>query len=753
MTKGGEPQVNVGYAYGQFARALETARSHPDHATRARAQTRMQRWGQVIRGMADGTLDIGSRTAVADLPAWVTLEVVRGGFATGAAAADGPLAPHELDVIRRAGIASSRQPLFEYLISPAGLDALWSRLERREFAIDVPEDAALLCLVWLVRAGDAEAAAGLADALTPLAGRLRLLPSPATRPPLDPGVVFREPVGAVARRLEERSERPQIAAMRETLAVWNPLADEFLELWLDTTDGGRVGSIEPEGWQRRATSLLERYAALAAEHHHSGRPRRRRSNLNILIRATQGATGTHAPDPVPNRLLQSVVGAMVAKRGAPDSTEHATLRAEQARVLGLPTHAALAKVVLARLADLEPTRGASHVEPLVAPVDEREAAASGVPAGTPLPASIVRAVGRTLEGSPEQLIAAGVVPSAEVLAALVPRIAASAVAAAYPDAALQAIVAAHYEAFRRRRSLLLLNLEHQVRLHELPWIAALSSHRGAGAPDDSRASLARLVELTLTSFPGTLVPSPMVTELDALAREAGLDLPLVEELAADIFMGTFSSKFARAAGHAADLLHGTLYARYYAIDYDAVRRASWSSQRTKEAGEAFADVCRRRAGGGARPGFSVAANGTVIEQSQILTTHNLAVLTGPAGVGDEIDLDMAELAAGSLRTAMTLAGRLASNPRPLRTVKDIAYAWRQMVFYLSRLPGADQRAFAADAETLLAERSPDARKRLAPALAGLAAVVDGGHFDAEGRLGDGRRLLGWTVTPHWMLDV
>jgi hypothetical protein len=49
-------------------------------------------------------------------------------------------------------------------------------------------------------------------------------------------------------------------------------------------------------------------------------------------------------------------------------------------------------------------------------------------------------------------------------------------------------------------------------------------------------------------------------------------------------------------------------------------------------------------------GFSVAANGTVIEQAQILTTHNLAPLLGPAGVGASVRLDY---------------------PRPLGTVKNL----------------------------------------------------------------------------------
>ena len=51
--------------------------------------------------------------------------------------------------------------------------------------------------------------------------------------------------------------------MRETLAVWNPFADELLEHWLETVVDGRVAAFYPEGWRKRGRALLERYDDLA----------------------------------------------------------------------------------------------------------------------------------------------------------------------------------------------------------------------------------------------------------------------------------------------------------------------------------------------------------------------------------------------------------------------------------------------------------------------------------------------------------
>src|SRR5690349_20011710 len=85
------PRVGGGYAQFQLAQALTTATRHPDPSTRARAQQRHADWARVFRGILAGTLAVGSRTPVAGTPPWATLQVLTGGFATGALLAGGPL--------------------------------------------------------------------------------------------------------------------------------------------------------------------------------------------------------------------------------------------------------------------------------------------------------------------------------------------------------------------------------------------------------------------------------------------------------------------------------------------------------------------------------------------------------------------------------------------------------------------------------------------------------------------------------------
>jgi hypothetical protein len=728
LTERDEETVEIGgaYPFAQLARASLTASSHEDEGARARARERAAKWMSVLTGMASGRLGIGSRTPVAGLPAWVTPEVVRGGFATGNAAAGGKPELWERRLADRLGIQLNRGAIFAHFLTEEGLAELTGMLDGGGYRVRVPEEAALPIVAWLVRAGETERALALVETLAPLSGRLRFAPKPAEPDPVDASIVWREPAGKAKTKLERRRPDARVETMRETLTVWNPFADALLAHWLETVQHGRVAAAFPDGWAERGKALLGRYEALARQHTLATKHRNPKENLAILRTALEEQLRGGGLSPRRAGLLQHAVDAMVRRRGTPGAPEHAALRARQAADAALPTHHAIARVVVRRLAALPAERGVETVDPLLAPVTAEEAEESGIPAATEIPPSIARPVRRTLAGTPERLIEEGLVASAEVLAELVPRISAATIAEAYEDPALRPLMAAHYEAFRNRRSLLLLDLERQVQVEELPWVQAVAPFKRPGAVDGAVAALKRLTELTFDAFPAIVIPNPLLQELAALARAGGLDLPLTEELAADIFMGRFSKKFPRAAAEAGELLAGSLYARYYGIDYARI-----------PSGDGFSALCRERAGFDGQQ-RSVAANGTVIEQAQILTTHNLAALTRATSP----DVDWRALADRCFGRALALHVRLAQAPPRSRlgTVKDIAYAWRQMLFFLSMLDAEAQVRFAAT----LRER---ASARLLPAVAGLEHVLAGGDADS----GEGRRLLGWTVGPHWLL--
>ncbi|WP_017600849.1 hypothetical protein [Nocardiopsis lucentensis] len=740
--------VGRDYPSGRLAAALTTAFDHEDPDVRASARARAEAWTRVVEGMGDGTLTIGSRTPVQGLPAWVTPEVVHGGFATGAAAAGGPLRPHEEDLATRHGLPAERRAVHAHLLTDEGLAELDALLDSGDYTIDLPEQGALLTVAWLLRVGQTAAALRVLAAVEPFADRLCLTPRPAPLQDTPAGTVFRDTVDDVRHPLGERAHRTDAAtnrpkAQQEALAVWNPFADRVLAHWLETVADGRVDARRRGNWLGRARTLLEEYTRLAAEHTLCTKHRKPRENLAILLTALREAVEGTGPSPRLRGLLQHAVDAMVRKRGVPGSDRHTAVRREQAEHAARPTHDVLSRVLLDRLASLPGGSGITDTDAVLRPTT----AAEGVPGAWPIPAPLRAIIARASAGTPDELVERGVIPSAEVLASVVPALTAEAETAAVADPALSRLLRAHHRAFRNRRSLLLLNLRHQVREHELPWIRETHGYRTRG---NARAAAVRdllpqLGTTLLTRFPGTLVPNPMVSALNGLARGVEGAPPFLEELAADIFMGRFSPKFLRAAAMAAELTDGSLYARYYGIDGAEVLVAAEEERTTtRRSSTPFADLCRRRAGDSR---FGVAGNGMVIEQAQILTTHNLAALVS---VGARPRHGWAEAARRAYTVAEAAVERLPRVALPLGHVKNAAFAWRQCLFFLSRCPEGEQREILGWMEERLDGRPLLTRERLTPVLGGLRQVLEYGAL-VEWDPRSARRFLGWSSGGHWIL--
>ncbi|MBR8740833.1 transcriptional regulator [Nocardiopsis sp. MG754419] len=736
--------VGTGYPARRLAESLSTAASHDDPDVRRAAEQRAASWLRVLGGMSEGTLTIGSRTPVRALPAWVTPEVAHGGFATGSAAAGGPLRPHELALIERHGLKSDRGALYTHHLSEPGLAHLGALLDSGGYELDQPEQAALLTVVWLLRAGDTAAALRLLSALDPFAASLCLTPRPAPVVNLPEGSVFRWSVGSVRTNLDRVVREPARgpAAQREALAVWNPFTDRVLAHWWETTEDGVVDTRRPSGWRARGDALLDEYERLAAEHTLCTKHRDPKENLAILLAALRASLTEGSPDARRWGLLQHAVTSMVAKRGVPGSDRHSAVRAVQAAHAALPTHAAQAALLRERLAPFTPNSGLADPDAALVTASHAEAREFDVPEASVIAAPLRAKVERAVIAPLDTLVERGLIPSAEVMAGLVPTLAAAAEAAAIEDPSLARLVASHHRAFAARRSLLLLNLASQVRREELPWVREAAAHH---ATDDLRGSAARslitrLGATMLTHFPGTITPNPLVRELNGLARTAGSSVRFVEELAADIFMRDFSTKYVAAARSAADLLEDGLYARYYGID--TARVSTLNEERGSDA-TSFAALCTERAG---RPGWSVAGNGTIIEQAQILTTHNLAALVQ---TGARPADGWAEAARRAYLHMVRLVGSLPRVFDAPAHVKNAAFAWRQTVFLLSRCPSSEQRATLEWMERQATEQPYHVRDRLAPPLAGLRAAVAGEAPSRE----EGVVFLGWTTRPHWMLRV
>ncbi len=419
-------------------------------------------WRAVLDGVETGRLTIGSRTPVADTPAWVTLEVAHGGFATGRYLAESPLRDDELERLRLvpadAPGASDRERLNLWYLGDDGLAELLDALRTGRYRIDVPEEAALLVVAWLLDHGRDAAALDLVAELRPLMHRLRFTPRfEATTMPSG-AVVRLQPVGEVRDSLRQATVRPPIAAMLETLRVWNPLYDRLVELWCETVEGelpslaaaevvggGWPCRVWPADWSERRRQWLDDYRAAVERHRHSDAHQHSKSNFarlrSALERCPEDSAALSGRDV---GWIRRALANTISAHGAPRSEPRAALRATQAAVAARPTYAALARVLSARMDRYPGDGGLPSLDPIAADVTEEEASVASP--GHPIPPDLVAKAARALEAPVGELVDRGVIPSGEVLARILPQITSQLVAANIDDSSLASAYARTYAA-------------------------------------------------------------------------------------------------------------------------------------------------------------------------------------------------------------------------------------------------------------------------------------------------------------------
>ncbi|MBX3712439.1 MAG: hypothetical protein KF800_10800 [Lysobacter sp.] len=731
---------------------------------RSRAEARVARWVQVFEHMANGTADYGSRTPFADVPAWATLEVATGGFATGRLLAGGALTESERQLAEALGLRAGQERLDLNLwyLSDAGIAQLQSLLCCGHYRIDLPEEAALPMVAWLLGQGRTEQAWDIIEAIAPFFDKLRFFPARERAPSATADVhVFS--VGEVRERLANLADQPRVAVQKRTIEVRLPLYDEAIALFLQTCVDGWPCRHYPEGWTTAARTLAERIRNSGEPGPDAmGRFKDRVAELFAMLSAC--ARDPASLDSVHARRIRTILDDFVRAHGEPGSERHRALRDRQRQDVAAPLYSKVGSAVAARLASKPAAEGIADFSDVSVPVTQEEAGVFGLQAGQSLPGPILARLHRCRQGTIAELIEHGIITSSDTIARVLPALTAQIGSAELTDPALRRLYAAAYRAFRRRRSLLLLNLQSQVRITELPWVAAVEGDRVASVAtvEAARAALVESASVALVSFPHAVTPNKLVKEFRALGKTAGLNLPFVDEIAADIFMGEFTNTFIDAARRSARTIAGTLYARYYDIDTDVLaslpdrpksagRRSWWN--RGSDAGDALSALAAHRAGT-TLGGWGPANNGTILEQCQILTTHNLAVLF------DDLELRAVlspVLDGMAIRCFEWICRRqqirIDNWHARLVMVKNTAYAWRQMMFFLSMMDEALRNSTIDAIEAHFQKQTDAFRSRFEPVIRGLHRAASGQRLVLREPSPEGARVfLGWTTGRHWLLS-
>lgn len=761
---GNASSIGGGYATFQLSKALNALDATTTEAEHANALGRIARWRQVIAQQLQGSVAFGSRVPLTDVPAWVTLEVVTGGFVTGQLLAGGELTAHErLLAASTPGVRSGteRLDINAWHLTDDGIALLQKRLATQDYCIEVPEEAALLTVAWLLGQQRAAQARSLIESIAPFFDRLRFFPAPAHKEPESLGHVQLFDAGEVKQRLQTLKPHPRLVELKRVVEIRLPLYDAAIAHFLTTYQDQWPCQFYPAGWREQAMALCARFETDCGVDLRTRQYAKDRV-LELYVLLEQCALQPASLSGRQVGRIRRIVGDFVSKHGPPDSTTHRETRDKQRSQVAGPFHSLIAKAVAARMEHYPAHAGIADVTPLSVPITAQEASTFKLVEDATLPASILRRVALCRRGTIEQLIEYGLISSADTIARVLPAMTAQIRSAGFQDPTLRNLYAATYRAFRRRRSLLLLNLQSQVGMDELPWVAAVERDRESDTAmrASARQTLVDVAALSVCAFPQAILPNKLLQEFRALAQDAGMSLPFVGEIAADIFTGEFSSTFSDAARCSAKVIANTLYARYYAIDTDSLAvlglkpQATWYHLPFSAKGPSgLATLSAQRAGTQPGNSYHPASNGTIIEQQQILTTQNLALLFGALDLKACLHSHLGQLAQACFtwicrRQQMSFRfhhGRLVM-------LKNTAYAWRQMVFYLSILDESESIGVFEAIETHFAAQPAVFRQRFLPVMIGLRMAAAGHRLPQVGQTPEGGRVfVGWTTGSHWLM--
>lgn len=227
-----------------------------------------------------------------------------------------------------------------------------------------------------------------------------------------------------------------------------------------------------------------------------------------------------------------------------------------------------------------------------------------------------------------------------------------------------------YKGFKNMRSLLLLNLESQLKLCEIPQYKVLCDVYKCNKRSSNKLILSKLlVSYYINWFPEIIMPNRVVKMLYNLLKCEEKDLGLCEEIACDIFMGRFGEKYDTSLNIAQRNMCYTLYSKYYNIDKYYVCGNSNLTKLSLELKEQYYGVSTYKY-------RNTNENGQQLQAALILTTHNNIQLDRFV---DELDV-LKILKTITFKLLNTLEGGW----MPSLSCSEIGHCWRNFMYYVSK---------------------------------------------------------------------
>lgn len=750
--------VGLSYAQSQLAKTL----SQPEINN-----NKVQQWEAVLHQILQGQANYGSRTPFENTPAWITLEVIKGGFATGNWLAGGEITPEEQHLLDKLQIKTSpenqRLALNSYYLTDDGMNVLNKCLDNENYLITVPEESVLLTVAWLIRNKAQAYARDLLDIISPWFSVLRFYPHIVEQPVISSSTVRVQELAMTIYDLKRIKPNKRVLAQKEAVTIWHPFKVKMVALLSEIVDKSSSYIITPL-WRQSAKDLLAEYFQLRKQYFLCNKPIKNKGDFaKLRIAIEQLSLEKNELDLHQAQHIRVLLQRHIEKYGEPNSEKSDKKQKIKQDDVQAPLHYTLSRVILNRLDSLDINNGFDDKEIATEAISESEAKQFSLTEDYPIPSIITYKTMRSFNTTASQLVEQKLITSSEALSNIIPQITAGLRANSLLDIPLRHLYEKNYRAFKQRRSLLLLDLQHQVQLEELPWVAIIDKFRTKQISNKTIFTevLNEFLLLNFRYFPHTQLPNPLLQELNSLTSQVDPSIKWSEELAADIFMGMFSKKIANILVKNTDsVLPYSLYSQYYRIDYLLLKHellTALSSANT-QGGDPYAtsrvilkwceDRTNEKFGS-----YSPAINGGILEQSYILTTHNLSTIFNSIGLADKLKPFLLDMC----KQCLQVINRYLQAPyrgyhASLITIKNAAYAWRQCVFYLSYLSQEELQQFILWAENYIDTQSQYFKTLFMPIWNGLMTVIntpnDYNYDDKASHL----IFYGWSE-KHWMMKL